>query len=150
MQRSPSSLKQRMAWSSSSSFRYLFRYSHEFASPVSAREVVQSQKPLAFMIPDDVRAFMMFVRIHLFPVPLCPCLLKTSDRWGRQCVHKILDQAVAAVHQYPETKCTVFTLHHWIQKQGPDEESRYLRVCSSPQNQVNGIIDNDQQERTVS
>jgi len=78
--------------------------------------------------------WLQLIRIHLFLVPLCPCLLKISVRWGWQCIRKILDQAVAAVHQYPETKCTVFDLHYWIQKQAPDEEWRYrpLRVFVTP------------------
>jgi len=54
-----------------------FSYSNEFASPVSTREVVQSQKSRVFMMPDD---FSSFESIY-FP---CPCALpvKTSDRWG--------------------------------------------------------------------
>jgi len=43
-------------------------YSNELASPVIAREVVQSQKSLAFMMPDD---FSSFKYIYFS----CPCAL---------------------------------------------------------------------------
>ena len=106
-----------------------FSYSNESASPVSAREVVQFQKLLAFMMPDDFSSFE-----YIYFSFSCGLVVLPVKNLSHVEVAMLPWSSSSSSSQYPETKCTVFDLHYWIQKQAPDEESRYrpLRVFVTP------------------